>query len=156
MTEEITITISPATPRHLYTLAVLSKQFFSYAGISFEEVKRRISSANIKYFIAELEGRTVGFADYEIEGARCKLMGVAVLPEHRGRGVARKLVETVVAEAAKLNCERVYLLVADDNLAAISLYRSFGFDTKGTTEKKLSGKNIVVMEKQLKHDRSYV
>ncbi len=156
MTEELTVVISQASQRHLYTLAVLSKEFFSYAGISFDEVKRRVNSHNIRYLIAEINGKTVGFADYEISGTQCKFMGVAVLPEFQGKGIAKKLVQTIMGKAEEAGCDRVYLMVAEDNEPAISLYRASGFQNKGKSEKILNNKAILIMDKQLKPDRSYL
>lgn len=151
----MSLEIIPATRRHFYTLTVLTKRFFPYTGFSFEELKRRTSSPNIKYLVAELNSATVGFADYEIIPAspespcKCKLIGLAVVEEHRGKGVARKLLEKVVEEGKKATCVKIFLLVAEDNALAIKLYNSFGFVSKGRTELKLSGKHILLMEKLL-------
>lgn len=151
----MSIEVLPATQRHFYTLTVLTKKFFPYTGFSFEELKRRTSSQNIKYLVAEENGATVGFADYEIISAspesasRCKLMGLAVLEEHRGKGVAKKLLESVLQAAKSAGCAKVFLLVTEDNLSAISLYNSFGFISKGKTEQKLGEKYILLMEKLL-------
>ncbi len=150
------IKIREADQRHFYTLTVLTKQFFPYANFSFEEIKRRTSTPNIKYLVAqETSGNTVGFADYEIipetpeSPSRCKLMGLAVLEEHRGKGVARKLLEKALEEAKKSGCQKMFLLVADDNTVAIKLYASLGFLSKGKTEKKLGEKHVLLMEKLL-------
>jgi L-phenylalanine/L-methionine N-acetyltransferase len=61
-----------------------------------------------------------GFAD---------LVAIAVAPQHRRRGVGRALLGHVIAarEACALPSVLV-LTVADDNTAAIALFRSFGFE----------------------------
>ncbi len=146
--------IRQADPKHFYSLTVLTKQFFPYANFSFDEIKRRTSTPNIKYLVAQENNNTVGFIDYEIIPAspespsRCKLMGLAVLEEHRGKGVAKKLLERAVENAKTAGCEKIFLLVADDNAAAIKLYTSLGFVSKGKTEKKLGEKHVLIMEKQ--------
>ncbi|MDP3742469.1 MAG: GNAT family N-acetyltransferase [Candidatus Micrarchaeota archaeon] len=149
------IEISEADSRHFYTLTVLTKQFFPYANFSFDEIKRRTSTRNVKYLVAKLDSNTVGFTDFEIipetpeNASLCKLMGLAVLEEHRGKGIAKKLLEKVVEEAKKAGCAKVFLLVADDNAVAIKLYSSLGFISKGKTEKKLGEKHVLLMEKPL-------
>jgi ribosomal protein S18 acetylase RimI-like enzyme len=53
---------------------------------------------------------------------------VAVLPECRGRGIGRRLMEAGEAEAARAGCDRIVLDVETDHLPAIGLYRSLGYD----------------------------
>lgn len=149
------IEIRPAEGGNTYTLAVLTKRFFPYVNFSSSEVKRRLDIGNIKYLVAKLDGATVGFADYEFIpsspecAARCKLMGLAVLEEHRGKGIAKLLLESVLKEAKNAGCGNVFLLVAEDNAPAISLYNNFGFTSKGRSDKILNGKPILLMEKSL-------
>ena len=128
----------------------MTKAFFPYVNFATDEIKRRLDSENVKYFIAEHNGVTIGFVDFEITPEKkCKLMGLVVLEEHRRKGIARKLLEWIIAETRKMGCTAVFLLVAEDNAAAISLYRSFGFIVKGRADKVLNGKIIFIMEKSL-------
>ncbi|MBI4406640.1 GNAT family N-acetyltransferase [Candidatus Micrarchaeota archaeon] len=149
------IEIVPASEKHFYSLTVLTRQFFPYANFSLNELKKRTSARNVKYFLAKVGGGTVGFVDFEIvpespeSARRCKLMGLAVLEEFRGRGIARRLVEKVLECAEAEKCSRVFLLVSVDNDAAISLYASHGFESRGVTDKPINGKQVVLMEKFL-------
>ncbi len=52
---------------------------------------------------------------------------LAVLPEARGRGVGRTLLEAVIAEAERSGCCKVTLETQERNHAAQKLYRSLGF-----------------------------
>lgn len=148
--------IRQADAKHFYSLTVLTKRFFPYAKFSFDEIKRRTSTPNIRYLVALENNSTVGFTDFELipaspEGtSRCKLMGLAVLEEHRGKGVAKQLLERVIQEAKKAACTKIFLLVSEDNAAAIKLYNSFGFLSRGKTDKKLGEKHVLLMERILK------
>ncbi|HNY30029.1 MAG TPA: GNAT family N-acetyltransferase [Fibrobacteria bacterium] len=51
----------------------------------------------------------------------------AVAPGHRGRGVARALMERLFAEARARGCCKVTLEVLSGNHRALSVYRSAGF-----------------------------
>lgn len=53
---------------------------------------------------------------------------LAVMPQYRGRGVARNLLARVEEEARALGCCKVTLEVLEGNTVARSLYRSCGFD----------------------------
>lgn len=53
---------------------------------------------------------------------------LAVLPEWRGRGVGRALLERAEARARARGCCRLTLEVQDANTRARALYASFGFD----------------------------
>lgn len=52
---------------------------------------------------------------------------LAVLPEFRGRGIGRVLLEALEDRAVRDGCCRLTLEVQDDNRPARSLYEGFGF-----------------------------
>jgi [ribosomal protein S18]-alanine N-acetyltransferase len=58
-------------------------------------------------------------------------LGMAILPDHRGRGGGRALVEEAMREAASLDIHKVELEVFPDNAAAIGLYLACGFEIEG-------------------------
>lgn len=53
---------------------------------------------------------------------------LAVLPEYRGRGVGRALLQAAEDRARLAGCCKLTLEVQDDNARARGLYRSFGFE----------------------------
>jgi putative acetyltransferase len=57
-------------------------------------------------------------------------MGMWILPEWRGRGGGRMLVEAAI-EARPPDVHKIELEVFPDNEAAIGLYRSMGFEKEG-------------------------
>jgi len=80
-------------------------------------------------FLAMCGGEAVGcVAVREVDGATAVLRRLFVLPEHRGAGIARALVEAVLAFAKRQRYERVVLDTDKGRLRrAYDLYRSFGF-----------------------------
>lgn len=61
------------------------------------------------------------------------LFGMAVLPEARGRGIGRALVEAVLEKARSTpGVLLVQLTVTESNTAAVQLYESCGFSAFGT------------------------
>ena len=83
-------------------------------------------------FVLTAEGRTVGCAGlHATETDGVAYLGMAVLPEHRGLGGGRALLDALVAHAADVGIERLELEVFADNRRAISLYESAGFAHEG-------------------------
>ena len=56
-----------------------------------------------------------------------EVLTVGVRPEARGTGAGRRLVQAALEAARADGAERVFLEVAEDNLAALRLYDGFGF-----------------------------
>lgn len=59
------------------------------------------------------------------------VLGLGVVPEYRGRGVGRALLETALREARRIGLARVELTVREPNRAAIALYEKVGFAVEG-------------------------
>lgn len=64
------------------------------------------------------------------------LSSVFVKPEFREKGIANKLLSSVL-EYSKGHVEQILLTVATDNKSAISLYKKFGFQIYGAEPKAL-------------------
>ena len=66
------------------------------------------------------------YAELEDRGS-LYVAGLAVFPEHRGRGLGRKLMERARDRAEALALPRVSLICFEPNQAALQLYRRLGF-----------------------------
>ena len=62
-----------------------------------------------------------------IDGSRCELKRLYVHPDFRGHGYARRLVETVLADADAIGYRQVLLDTFPFLTGAITLYRNLGF-----------------------------
>jgi ribosomal-protein-alanine N-acetyltransferase len=71
----------------------------------------------------ELVGYAGGMSLYET----CDLNNIAVLPQHRRRGIAAVLLESFMAEARARGAEQMLLEVRESNIPAIRLYERYGF-----------------------------
>ena len=84
--------------------------------------------------LAIADGRAVGvavcFHGFSTFQARplLNIHDLAVIPEWRGKGVGRALLEATEARARRSGCCKLTLEVQDSNARALGLYRSFGFD----------------------------
>lgn len=84
------------------------------------------------YFVAELEGKIVGGGGiYPTDGlpeATCELVKMYLLPQARGTGLGRKLIEKSLAFAKEAGYKQVYLETMPELKQALKVYAKFGFD----------------------------
>ena len=80
-------------------------------------------------WLARLQDRAVGSITLNEESRQLGRLGhLVMLPEARGTGAGRRLVETVLTAARVAGYERLELYTFADLRAAGALYRSVGFD----------------------------
>ncbi len=74
----------------------------------------------------------IGLTRYLGRRAHAASVGMGVHDDYRGRGIGRAMLGEIVAIADDwLNIARLELTVFVDNVAAIALYESFGFEREG-------------------------
>lgn len=79
------------------------------------------------FFVARQSGRIAGYMVTCRAGDRAEIISIAVDPAYRRYGVASALIEHTLKRLRALRVRAVDLTVRPHNLAAITLYRSFGF-----------------------------
>jgi ribosomal-protein-alanine N-acetyltransferase len=78
-----------------------------------------------------LPWQTWGYLIFWVVLDEMHILNLAVHPEHRRRGIARRLLAEGLAQARELGAELAWLEVRTSNLAAQALYESFGFKEVG-------------------------
>src|SRR3984957_15640947 len=94
---------------------------------SAEDIKRRITEAWRVVGVYDQAGAMVGFARAFADGANAYLGDVYVLPEHRGAGLGKAIVQVMIEDGPGARW-RWMLHTAD----AHGLYRQFGFAAPGS------------------------
>jgi len=75
-----------------------------------------------------LEAETIlGYINYRFIAGEGELMRIAVLPEQRGHGYSRKLMDVMMNAAAQNQITDLTLEVRAGNEPAIGLYKAYGF-----------------------------
>lgn len=96
------------------------------------------------HLVALADGEVVGWCDLRLKTAvtlrHSAILGMGVVAEHRHRGLGRRLLVETMARARSLR--RIELIVRADNVAAITLYRSCGFEVEGTCRSYLRHEGV--------------
>src|SRR3989338_10469323 len=97
---------------------------------------------NHHYIVAEESGKIIGIVTWLIHGLPKHQLGeldrIAVLPEYRGKGVARELFDALIRDAKsfykknKSKLRKLYLLTHADNIRAHKFYEKLGFKHETT------------------------
>jgi putative acetyltransferase len=86
-----------------------------------------------RYYVAEKAGRVLGGAGiYPTDGlpqGTCELVKMYLLPEARGLGLGRHLIDQVLREAKELGYTQVYLESMPELTKAVGIYEKFGFNS---------------------------
>jgi RimJ/RimL family protein N-acetyltransferase len=97
-------------------------------------VKGNLESGN-PMMVGLADGDVIGWCDIRREffpsRAHRGTLGMGLLPEWRGRGVGRRLLEATLAQARRSGFKRIELDVHADNSRAIALYEKAGFVREG-------------------------
>jgi ribosomal-protein-alanine N-acetyltransferase len=80
---------------------------------------------------------------------------VAVAASAQGRGVGRRLLDALVAEATDRGCTQVFLEVREGNAAALALYAGAGFEQQGRRRDYYGhGQDALVLRLRLGRDEA--
>jgi [ribosomal protein S18]-alanine N-acetyltransferase len=97
------------------------------------------------FLVADLAGQVIGYIMCRLEygfshikklglARKGHVISIAVLEEHRGKGVGTRLITTAHQEILKKSASEVYLEVRVTNAEAIGLYQKLGYRVTGRLE----------------------
>ncbi len=110
---------------------VVEEQCFSrFPGESWtiEQFWQELAQPTRSYVVAVDGASIVGYAGAFILAPDSDIQTVAVDPRYRGRGIADRLMEALIAQAQIAGATSMLLEVRSDNSAAIALYERHGFE----------------------------
>lgn len=76
----------------------------------------------------DLDGAPAAIGVAALGGGFAGVFGMRTVPAHRRKGLARRVLLTLLAEARRQGVERAWLQVEADNAPAIALYAAEGFE----------------------------
>jgi ribosomal protein S18 acetylase RimI-like enzyme len=133
------ITIRPAAPaddEFVHDLA--SRVFFAYSRDARRAIRSILAERNSEALVAELDALRVGFAviQYEqlsrdfgpwVKPTAARLNAIAVRPDAHGRGIGRRLLESVIDAARRRPSLSLSLSTGERNTRARRLFTGGGF-----------------------------
>ncbi len=146
------ITYRVATAFDLPVFASLDKELFPYSPWSASQYKEEFSSPTRHFVVAvDDEQSIIGYAGVFAPGAaEADVLTVGVVPNHRGKGVARQLMELLTNWAHNQGSTAMMLEVKVDNAEAIGLYESLGYSKLNTRKDYFGpGLDALVMRLEL-------
>jgi mycothiol synthase len=103
-----------------------------YIALTDADLETNRAEEGFHLWIAERDGRAVGFCHTDDFGRGGCVNSLVVSPSERGRGTGRALFLAGVRTLRERGRERIRLSVRAENTPAVSLYRSVGFETADT------------------------
>lgn len=107
-------------------------------GVSDWQDERKRNGAHLAAILGQLrlpaafatlraDGEAAGYGMSVVDREMAEIGSILMGPAHRGRGLGRALVETLLHWAVSQGAVRVFLQVEESNAVAIALYRALGF-----------------------------
>lgn len=115
---------------HVSQIARLEAQCFSDPW-SEKSIASELENPLSLWLVAEENGQVFGYVGSQTVLDESDMMNVAVDPRFRRQGIARALIETLIAELAKMGSRCLRLEVRVSNESARALYARMGFQQLG-------------------------
>lgn len=128
----------------------IEKESFSDAWTK-EMISDTFIQDNFIGFVAEEDGKVVGYIalTYCLDEAEINI--IAVTREFRRKGIASKLLEKTYETLSPMGVDKIFLEVRRSNKSAQNLYKKQGFEVIGVRPKYYKGvEDAILMRKDLK------
>jgi len=130
----------------------------NYTSFFFLDLYRRFP---LTFLVAEENGEVVGYIMCRVETGlpnfglfgiikKGHVVSIAVMPEHRGKGIGYTLMKEAMKNMEKYNAKECFLEVRVSNQPAINLYKKLGFQiVKVITHYYMDGEDAYLMARKL-------
>ena len=125
------VTLERMEPRHFPQVMAIERASFPdpWARVAFERETTNTFSRPI--VAVDEDGDVVGYLIYWVAGPEYHVLNIAVRTDAQRRGVARAMMNNVIADALRDRADYVALEVRASNVPAKTLYARYGFVTVG-------------------------
>ena len=124
------------TPSDFTDLASLMQELSGNIVFTRESLDRMLAAPNSHLYVIREEGRIVACASlcilHQPFSTDATIESVVVSSKMRGKGLGQKLMEHLIAEAARMNVDCIHLTSNPKRVAANALYQKIGFGRNET------------------------
>lgn len=92
-----------------------------------DNFKNELSNELGKIYVDKIDGHVISYGNMWLMFENCDINKIAVKKELQHQGYGQKMLDHLINEANKNNCEFIHLEVRTNNIPALSLYRKNGF-----------------------------
>ncbi|MCR5786612.1 MAG: ribosomal protein S18-alanine N-acetyltransferase [Acholeplasmatales bacterium] len=110
--------------------------------------KRLIDDKYSCFLVLEDNDILIGYISSTLD-TYAEILNFFVVKENRGRGYGKELLESVISAAKENKCQSIYLEVNSNNIQAISLYKSCGFEINHIRKNYYKDADAYAMIKEL-------
>jgi [ribosomal protein S18]-alanine N-acetyltransferase len=147
------IAIVPMTAEHITALMAHEQTMFGTEAWTAGGYRAELADTERRHYLAAVteSGELLGWGGILVVADSAEILTVGVVPAARRRGVARHLLDDLLAEARRRGAVEAFLEVRVDNEAARALYLREGFAQVGLRRGYYDGGRVdaVVMRRDL-------
>lgn len=147
------VAIVAMTAEHVEALMAHEQAMFGTEAWSTAAYRTELADTERRHYLSALDssGELVGWAGVMVIADSAEILTVGVVPAARRRGIGRRLLTALLAEARRRDAVEAFLEVRVDNEAAQELYLADGFMRVGLRPGYYDGGRIdaVVMRREL-------
>ena len=127
-----------------------SYPLFSVDNFTYKLTEKEFSTNPYLKILTYVEkDKIIGFLLYSLIYDRIEIEQFEVTTKERRKGIGNKLLNYLIEKYQDNSIKNITLEVKEDNIAAINLYKKYGFKKVSTREKYYDGINGILMEKAL-------
>ena len=144
--------VHPCTGSDTPELLRLMDEFFPYIEADFASVLDRLHDESFTFLKFEYHEQLLGYIEFEkLEETpwMVRLNGIAVRKDAQKQGVGKDLMLAGMKAMREKGFEKIFLLVASDNIAAKKMYEKLGFTFLRMHEHLIAGKEVEEWELKL-------
>ncbi len=120
-----------------------------FHGWTRENLRKEFNASFSVMLVAEFDNEIVGYISaWKITG-EIQINRLAVIDAYRKRGIARRLIETLIAHCCMRPPYKILLEVREKNNAARALYKSLGFSENGLRKNYYQDDNAILLVKEI-------
>jgi [ribosomal protein S18]-alanine N-acetyltransferase len=149
----VNATLVPMRRSHIDALMPYEHDMFGTEAWTRGSYRAELADTRTRHYVAAegADGELLGWAGVRVVADEAEILTVGVVPAARRTGLARRMVQDLLAEAVRRGARVAFLEVRVDNVPARELYTTEGFTELGLRRGYYDGGRVdaVTMRKEL-------